>query len=620
LRKNEKKIESISQLEDFYIFFENNALSLKKNHDLVKVLLEYKNKTNVEHEKQQLQWEIDVFLFSFHGARIFSFSGSNGTTIGEVMEYPQLDQFQSDAFDFIKQRGENSNATLLRARYYHVLWKSILKNKIFSEKAIENYIATINQCIKLTSENDDYSYEICRLYENLVALTQEAKAIPSEAKKLTTSLLSNQHLSFWLKHGVIDEMLKYPKIFKADDFKNVLLIYERRIIQTDAKSDDDFLLANHHLPTAIKVAQKTKSDVRKWYNEIGNAYLRIAATEKEEERYWLKLDAYRCAIEAFRSGGSQESKEQTEQLYFELKPHVRLDEYRIDFDEETIQKLQAFQDELKAKALNLLKEEPSYIYSRIARGSFFPNYEDVLKAAKDKETGFLDFVTTIHFDNNKNISKQLGETHERREILEKYGNRMDETLLPFLHYVIVLGIKCGHLTSKNFLNFLVHHSWIGKPHVRINLSGNPEETNWIFQIAPSIIEFFNQVLAWGESKYYHPNFILCTDSLTLKIEGLFRNFSERLNISTSKGKKKGMQEALAHDIINNDTIRKYFDGNDILLFDYVFSNDGGLNMRNNIAHCFYSEHEYHPDKMLLLLAVLLRLGKYNLNAKSGHST
>ncbi|MBK8089694.1 MAG: hypothetical protein IPK31_18185 [Chitinophagaceae bacterium] len=126
------------------------------------------------------------------------------------------------------------------------------------------------------------------------------------------------------------------------------------------------------------------------------------------------------------------------------------------------------------------------------------------------------------------------------------------------------------MTYRNFITFLVQHSWIGKPHTKTDLSGNPEITNWINQIAPSIVEFFNQVLAWGESKYYTPSFILCTDSLTLKIEGLFRNFSERINVSTSKGKQKGMQEALAHDIINNEIIKQYFDENDMLLFDYVF--------------------------------------------------
>jgi hypothetical protein len=110
-----------------------------------------------------------------------------------------------------------------------------------------------------------------------------------------------------------------------------------------------------------------------------------------------------------------------------------------------------------------------------------------------------------------------------------------------------------------------------------------------------------------------PGFILCTDSLTLKIEGLFRSFSEQLNIPTSVGKKKGIQEILLHDVIHNEIIQKYFNEEDLLLFDYVFSNEGGLNLRNNIAHSFYTENEYHPEKMFLLLVVLLRLGKYNIN-------
>jgi hypothetical protein len=603
--------ENINSLHEFYFFLEENALLLEKDHDIVESLLIYKNKTDSDEEKQQLQWETEVFLFSFIGGRTFSFSAGNATGNGEATEYPQLDQFQSEALDFIKGRAKESKAALLKARYYHVLWKSILKNKQFAENAIENYITAIGQCVDLINGADDYSHLIGTLYENLVAITQEAKVSNEHAKEMAASLLSDQRLSFWAKHGIVEDMLKYPKIFKANDFENVLPIFEQRIKGIEAKSDD-FMLVNYHLPTVIKVAQKLRSDVRKWHNEIGLAYIRMANEETDEDRNWIKLDNYRNAIDAFRLAGNSSEKEVAEQLYFELKPKVRLDEFRVDFDEETIKKLQEFQEELKIKAQNLLKEEPGYIYSLITKGTFFPKYDDVLKAAKNKEANFLDFVTTLHFDGNKNITKHSGDTEERREILEVYGNRIKETLLPFLHYVIVLGIKSGHLTSKNFILFLVHHSWIGKPHVRIDLSGNPEQTNWILQIAPAITEFFNQILAWGESKYYTPNFILCTDSLTLKIEGLFRNFSERLNISTSKGKRTGVQEALAHDIINNDIIRKYFDDSDRLLFDYVFSNEGGLNLRNNIAHCFYSENEYHPDKILLLLAVLLRLGKYNI--------
>ncbi|AJW65038.1 hypothetical protein VO54_03611 [Elizabethkingia miricola] len=611
-----EKIENIDSLDTFYYFIEENALSLEKEHDIVEYLLKYKNKTNSNQEKQLLQWEIEVFMYSFHGSRIFSFSTSNGKEIGEVIQYPQLDNYQTKAFNYIKERTTKSTSPLFKARYNHILWDSINhKNRNYANNSVENYIQTIYDCCNQTNANE-YSHLIGGLYENLIAIASSIKIDPAPLKQLTFYLLfETKTLSLWAKHGIVSDMLKHPKIFKSDDFENVLSIFEERLKIEDDVNADDFMLVNYHLPTAIKVAQKIKSDVKRWHNEVGNAYLRMANIETDESRGFIKLDNYRNAIEAFRLSGNSSEKQATEQLYFELKPQIRLDEFRVDFDEETIKKLKELQNELKQKAQNLLKEEPNYIYSLIAKGTFFPKYNDVLKTAKNKKANFLDFVTTLHFDNNKNISKQSSDKEEQREILEIYGNRIKETLLPFLHYVIVLGIKSGHLTSKNFLLFLIHHSWIGKPHVRIDLSGNPEQTNWIFQIAPSIVEFFNQVLAWGESKYYQPNFILCTDSLTLKIEGLFRNFSERLNISTSKGKKNGVLEVLVHDIINNEIIRKYFDDSDMLLFDYVFSNEGGLNLRNNIAHCFYSENEYHPDKMLLLIGVLLRLAKYNLKSK-----
>lgn len=617
MKSAEILLESIDNLNDFYIVFEANSMSLENNHDIVELILHYKNKTTSDEEKQKLQWELEVFLFSFHGNNFFSFSSSNGKEIGEVAEYPQLDNFQKEAFSYLKERSELSSSALSKARYNHLLWKSIVKkNTTFVFRASENYIKAINQCCQLSIEfGIDYSHLIGRLFENLVGLVNEGKVQVTEIKKLTSQLLYNSpQLTFWAKHGIIDDMLKYPKIYKVIDFENVLSIFDERLTQIDIEKDE-FLLVNYHLPTAIKVAQKIKGDLKKWYNEVGYAYLRLAETETDEARNWIKLDEYRCAIDAFRQSGNRKQKEETEQLYFQVKDKVQLDEFRIDFDDETIKKLREFQLELKLKALNLLKNEPEYIFGQISNGSFFPKYSDVLEATKNKENHFFDFVTTIYFDNNKNISKKSAEKDEKQEILETYGIRIKETLLPFLHYVIILGIKSGHLTYRNFLSFLVQHSWIGKPHTKTDLSGNPEITNWINQIAPSIVEFFNQVLAWGESKYYTPNFILCTDSLTLKIEGLFRNFSERLNISTSVGKRKGMQEALAHDIINNETIKKYFDENDMLLFDYVFSSDGGLNLRNNIAHCFYSENEYHPDKMLILIAVLLRLGKYNISSK-----
>jgi hypothetical protein len=617
MRANDLNLDNVDSINEFYTLLEENALFLEKSHDITEVLLKYKNRTSSDEEKQKLHWEVEVFIFSFHGKRIFSFSTSNGKEVGEVAEYPELNSYQQEAFDYLKQRAELSASALLRARYNHLLWNSIItKNTTFALRAAENYVEAIRQCQQVEDDEDmEYSHLIGRLFENLVGVVSEGKQCIQETKETAFRLLHDSpKFSFWAKHGIIDDMLKYPKIFKSTDFNNTLGLFELHL-QNVNSIGEDFQLVNYYLPTAIKVAQKQKSGVKKWYEEIGKAYIRMAEEENEDERSWIKLEEYRQAIDAFRLSGNQKRKQEIEQLYFELKPKVKLEEFSIELDEETRKKLEQLNSELKRQALSLLKQPPEFIYAHIAKGSFFPKHEDVLIAAKDKKNHFLDFVTTIYFDNNKNSSKKSSETDEKQEVLETYGLRLKETLLPFLHYLIILGIKSGHLTCRNFLAFLIQRSWIGKPFIKIDLGGNNEVTNWINQIAPSISEFFSQVLAWGESKYYTPNFILCTDSLTLKIEGLFRNFSERLNVSTSVGKRKGVQEALAHDILNNETIKQYFDEDDRLLFDYLFSSEGGLNLRNNIAHCFYSENEYHPDKMLLLIAVLLRLGKYNIEKR-----
>ncbi|MCW0483320.1 DUF4209 domain-containing protein [Gaoshiqia sediminis] len=615
MRKSSFNIENFDNLNDFFSEYDKNVLLLKRNHELLEPLLNYKEKTNSDDEKQKIQWEVEASLFDFYGGRLFSFSTSNGKEVGEISEYPQLNEYQITAFDYLKNRAINSESAYLRARYNLLLWHSILKkNNTYAKNASINYIAAIEECIRKLEEEIEYSYLIGRIIENLFSVVNECKQNIEETKEITRQLLSSKDLNFWAKHGIIEDMLKYPKIFKAIDFTDILPFFTEQINVAN-KNVDDFNLVNYHLPTAIKVAQKLKSDVKVWYEEKGNSCLRLADKEVEEDRYWIKLDYYRAAIEAFLQSGNFEKRKVVEQQYFELKPKVKLNEYRIDLDEETITKLKENQDEIKKFALSLLKNPPELNYLNLAQGKYFPKIDDVKNAIKNKEKGFLEFVTTLQFDNNKNISREDPEQKEYKEILEEYGQRINETFLPFLHYFFVNGIKSGHITAKNLIRFLAINTWIGKPYVKTDLGGNLNESNWIYQIVPSIVEFYNQILAWGESKYYTPNFILCIDSLTLKIEGLFRNFSERLNVSTSKGKRKGVQEALAHDIIDNEIIRQYFNEEDRLLFDYVFSNNGGLNLRNNIAHCFYNEKDYHPDKMFLLITVLLRLGKYDFNTK-----
>jgi hypothetical protein len=74
MRKSSFNIESLDNLNDFFSEYDKNVLLLKKNHELLEPLLNYKENTDSDNEKQKLQWEVEANLFNFYGGRLFFFN------------------------------------------------------------------------------------------------------------------------------------------------------------------------------------------------------------------------------------------------------------------------------------------------------------------------------------------------------------------------------------------------------------------------------------------------------------------------------------------------------------------------------------------------------------------
>ena len=157
------------------------------------------------------------------------------------------------------------------------------------------------------------------------------------------------------------------------------------------------------------------------------------------------------------------------------------------------------------------------------------------------------------------------------------------------------------------------NTWFGATLTKKDLGGEVIHYNWISMIAPSVVEYFVQMQSSLASKEYKPNFILSIDSLTTKFEGLFREFCIRIKTPTSTNNKTTMQELYIHQLLKHPTIQKSFTEDDRLLFEYLFTKENGLNLRNNIAHCYFDYSDYSYGYFHLLLAALLRLGTYKFN-------
>jgi len=610
-------IAQFNSLAEVYAFLEEYAFQLERSWDITNLFVKYREHSKDDDEKQKAQWEVEFFCFEFRGSHIFSLSYSTGKEPGEVSAYPKLDEFQRTSFDYLKKRSEETKNPILLARYNHLLWMAPkgIKHKKFALLAFNNYINTIKVFYKLFRKDKDKKnlFRIGPTFELLSALSHEVKAGIPELKSTSKRLLFNaRYLEFYSRLGIVEDMLGYPTIFKKEDFKNVLAIFERRI-KARGRNSDDLYLINQVFPIAIKVAIKTGDDVKKWHNETGLAYLRIAKRETNPERFWMVLDYYSSAIRAFKLAANHTKRKIAEKLYADLKPKVTLPTHTITPSEEEQEKYQNLQNQLKELTGKILKSLPEVVYHTISNGFFFPTYAETLKAASGTQTSFDNYMNIVYFDKNKNVSraKKTDKEKDERKLFMMYSHQISHKVLPYLHYLIVDGIRSGHLTFENLLKYLAENTWLGKPFQKTNLGGGSEEMNWIALLSPSICDYFVNIQAWCSSKYYQPNFILCIDSMTLKMEGLIRNFCERLSIPVSVSKQNAMQEAFIPQLLNDKTFKKYFDDDDLLFFNFLFSSEFGMNMRNDVAHCFYNYDDYHPDKMLLLLAALLRIGKYD---------
>jgi hypothetical protein len=617
-RKNQPDVSAIVTIAEIYAYLDEQALQLDRDHYLLDVLVEFRNRDWPAADKQALQWEVEAFFFNISGGSLFSFSYSTGLTMGEVKEFPVLDEFQKTGFDYLTGRAAAANNPLLTARYNHILWRAGIlgKNSSFARAAILANVAAIRQNLEAEDADNEHYFQVSTWFERLAALCGEVKAGLDEARAVAHSILFEYPVPFFARHAVLKAMLGQKAVFKPADFASVLAVFEAEL-QGKMDAGDPFLWTRNYFETAIAVARKTEAGLKDWYERWGDYYVLIAERETDDARAWMKYDAYSSAIAAYRNAGHLVKRKQIEQSLLELKPKVKLPTVRIERPPAEIKRLQNMAKFMEGMAKALLTQPPEVIYSSLIKGWYYPQKEMTKERSEKEEYFYEKYLTPVFFDRNKNITKGKDEDHSQKKFYDFYNSYIQNVTTGYLYYVFIPGIASGRLTYRNFIAYLAEHTWLGKPYIKTDLGGSQLQLNWLTMISPAIIEYFVQVQAWQLSTSYPPNFMLAIDSLTLKMEGLFRNFSEQVKVSTTVGGKDGLQEVYLHNVLENPAIIKYFNEDDLQFFKYLFANEGGINLRNNVAHCYYHFADYHLDKFHLLLAALIKIAQYTFEEIPG---
>jgi hypothetical protein len=94
-----------------------------------------------------------------------------------------------------------------------------------------------------------------------------------------------------------------------------------------------------------------------------------------------------------------------------------------------------------------------------------------------------------------------------------------------------------------------------------------------------------------------PNYILAIDSLTLKIEGILRDFCEFSDITTfsTRREKTGIivKEKDVNALLHDTKLKEILGNDNILLLRFLLIEKGGYNLRHNVAHSLMTYWEYN---------------------------
>ena len=579
--------------------------------DLFKKFRDAKHEENNAEEAEKAQWEIHFLSFNLEEGEIGP--EREQTENGQVFVYPHLDIFDEKTYEYLTIRLNATKHPKLKARYAHILWCSPKRHNKYAKTAVNSYLELIpiyEQAYDV--DNKDFSREITEVVINAYAIAcrinYEVDKIKSELQRLIQKFSSDAPFS---AEALISFMLKPKKKFTKKDFEGL-----QNICWQIAESfSDDGHTAIDFLKLGEKVDQRLEKQSHDWILRIAQHYEN--QMKQREKSPIVALHFCTDAIKYYRRVGDEEKVKELEKRYSEFKDSVEFHTFKEDIDITKIVKWS--RDFARDFVKNATSEE--IIGCLISDKIFLPTYQEVQKSVKEqiKKSPTRHLLPKVISDQNGNVVQHF-ETDEEKiyfSILETYQMQLEMGNTYFINAILTEAISERKLTIDILLDYFNKHCWYGKNLTKPLSNDQTVRYNWLNLIAPALSEYFRLVdFHLTDPTHNHPNFVLCLDSLTLKIEGLFRDLCRFSDVPTSRHRQDnlGRNIAIEKDIdtlLREDVIQELFDEDDLLFFKFLLVEKAGYNLRHKIAHTLLPFQAYNWHYTNLMILALLRLGKYD---------
>ncbi|MCB0518667.1 MAG: DUF4209 domain-containing protein [Saprospiraceae bacterium] len=595
-------------------FIEDDTSTFRQTYEVTSAIAVMRDDSLTDSEAKRLQWEIDALNFSISKGKLTPISQQTSWDGKVIHAYPSLEIFGAEGLEYLHSRAIDSTNAFLNARYFMLLWSAPgeFRHEDTAKLAIDALLGLLDKKAKLTSIDVKDELEQLAIFECAVEMV--AKIYPYRAGELKT--LANHWLftpglvEGFFSLSLIETILDYPKIWKTDELlklpgllENIMDIYIKK---------PDFFMSERAFRAGERLASKLQQDVKFWHNKLGAAYEAFAKHRMDDESRMIPLGFLGRALASYQAAKNEAKVSEIGNRYQRVSKELQLSEITVPLPAEPLRALMKYGE---ARAKKLLERSSLEIFDYLAGASeLFPPIQSIRAGLEKQGVDFLDFATKLNFDINKNVKIENGGNGSSRldELNIEYKLHLRFALMPFLETVIEQGILNGKVNANTLVKWLAEKTWLGQELEETNSGKEVRRYNWLGLLAPSLLEFFVQKEASLKSKNIFTNYVICIDSLTLKFEGILRDFAKRAGINTvTTGRNGQVREMYIEDILTSEKIGEFFHENDLAFFKYLFT-ASGVNLRNNVAHCYFRFQHYAEGYMILLILAVLRFGRYQL--------
>ena len=510
------------------------------------------------------------------------------------------------AFAYYQQRYEQSTNVYLKARYALVLWNapkpnsyarmgSLAHTHLLEALAIANCTGRDNRmdCIQMLGTCCDLALLLRhRQPDTLQAvLDRFTGAVPFEAEG---------------RIPLLRLIAGSSKLFKAE------VLTDEVSLTCETLFDDLFAAGEYDAceaicPLARTVAQRRGLAVAEWFNRLGRTHEAMAERRLSDTSGLAPYEFYRRATEDYRAAGNTAAYDQAFQRLNEMKSKIRLGATGFHLKPEDAQALKADTDD-RIQRLTQYSAHDLLEYLTV-HPEVLPDYASVRAfAEQQKGSFFFASLPTSQLDENKNTRRVQSDEEVDKLTADSYEGILNFRLAS-LGPLLTACYRAGNFNYDSFCAFLEQSSWIAQPLGETAVDGQEQVYTWKDLIYPILRDFFQQLAIGIDGG--RENFVLSIDSLTVKLEGLLRDLLQRSGANTTANDKhQDLREVFIESLLNHAVAQELFDENTRYFLRYLLLAPG-INLRNNVAHCYYRyQGQYSFDKIILLLCGLLRIANF----------